>query len=98
MPEIDLNQLQLNTLKRYKKHYKIPSKPTMNKTQLAEVCFVYLFLLHSHKDLEYYFNIFFPDINETFKDYTCSRKRNINIFYIYGKIKQQQIRSEKWSI
>ena len=37
MPEVDLNMLQLNTLKRYKKHYKIPSKPTMNKTQLAEV-------------------------------------------------------------
>ncbi|KAL0273257.1 UNVERIFIED_CONTAM: hypothetical protein PYX00_005970 [Menopon gallinae] len=35
-------QLQLNTLKRYKKHFKISSKPTMNKTQLAETLMKHL--------------------------------------------------------
>lgn len=36
-PEVDWVQLQVNTLKRYKKHYKVPTKPGFNKTQLAEV-------------------------------------------------------------
>ncbi|XP_046978314.1 histone deacetylase complex subunit SAP30 homolog [Vanessa cardui] len=35
-PEVDWVQLQVNTLKRYKKHYKVPTKPGFNKNQLAE--------------------------------------------------------------
>ena len=33
---LDLFQLQMNTLKRYKKHFKLSSRPGLNKTQLAE--------------------------------------------------------------
>jgi len=33
---IDLFQLQMNTLRRYKKHYKVTSRPGLNKAQLAE--------------------------------------------------------------
>ena len=36
-PEVDLYQLQVNTLKRYKKHYKVPVRPGLNKAQLADV-------------------------------------------------------------
>ncbi len=36
-PEVDLYQLQVSTLKRYKKHYKLQSRPTLNKAQLVEV-------------------------------------------------------------
>lgn len=36
IPEVDLFQLQVNTLRRYKKHYKVTSRPGMNKAQLAE--------------------------------------------------------------
>jgi len=36
-PEVDLYQLQVNTLRRYKKHYKIPSRPGLNKAQLADI-------------------------------------------------------------
>lgn len=35
-PEVDLYQLQVNTLRRYKKHYKVPSRPGLNKAQLAD--------------------------------------------------------------
>lgn len=34
---IDLQALQVNTLRRYKKFYRIPTKPGLNKNQLAEV-------------------------------------------------------------
>merc|ERR1719304_84088 len=33
---IDLFQLQMNTLRRYKKHFKVTSRPGLNKAQLAE--------------------------------------------------------------
>jgi histone deacetylase complex subunit SAP30 len=35
--EIDFSQLQMNTLRRYKRHFKLQVKPGMNKAQLAEV-------------------------------------------------------------
>lgn len=37
VPEVDLYQLQVNTLRRYKKHYKVATRPGMNKAQLSEV-------------------------------------------------------------
>ena len=39
--EIDLHSLQVSTLRRYKKHFKISTKPGLNKNQLAEVSFQY---------------------------------------------------------
>lgn len=36
-PEVDLYQLQVNTLRRYKKHFKVPCRPGLNKAQLADV-------------------------------------------------------------
>ncbi|XP_076351839.1 SIN3-associated polypeptide 30 [Tachypleus tridentatus] len=35
-PEVDLYQLQVNTLRRYKRHYKIQTRPGLNKAQLAD--------------------------------------------------------------
>lgn len=37
IPEVDLFQLQINTLRRYKRHYKVTTRPGLNKAQLAEV-------------------------------------------------------------
>ncbi|XP_071426111.1 histone deacetylase complex subunit SAP30L isoform X1 [Pithys albifrons albifrons] len=37
VPEVDLFQLQVNTLRRYKRHYKLQTRPGLNKAQLAEV-------------------------------------------------------------
>ena len=42
MPEVDLFQLQINTLRRYKRHYKVPTRPGLNKAQLAEVLFTFI--------------------------------------------------------
>lgn len=36
-PEVDLVQLQMNTLRRYKRHYKVSARQGLNKMQLAEV-------------------------------------------------------------
>lgn len=35
--DVDLLALQVNTLRRYKKHYRIQTRPGLNKSQLAEV-------------------------------------------------------------
>ncbi|CAB0034876.1 unnamed protein product [Trichogramma brassicae] len=37
VPEVDLFQLQVGTLRRYKRHYRLTTKPGMNKAQLAEI-------------------------------------------------------------
>lgn len=37
LPEVDLFQLQVGTLRRYKRHYKVPTRPGLNKAQLADV-------------------------------------------------------------
>lgn len=36
IPEIDLGQLQMGTLRKYKKHFKVQTKQGLNKTQLAD--------------------------------------------------------------
>lgn len=36
LPEVDLYQLQVNTLRRYKRYYKVSTRPGMNKAQLAD--------------------------------------------------------------
>lgn len=35
-PEIDFFQMPVNTLRRYKRHYKLQTRPGMNKAQLAD--------------------------------------------------------------
>ncbi|XP_071489033.1 uncharacterized protein [Diadema antillarum] len=37
VPEVDLFHLQVNTLRRYKRHFKIQTKPGLNKAQLADM-------------------------------------------------------------
>lgn len=44
IPEVDLYQLQVNTLRRYKKHYKVATRPGMNKAQLSDVSGRFKFL------------------------------------------------------
>ena len=41
-PQVDFLQLQMNTLRRYKRHYKLQLKPGTNKVQLVEVSVGYL--------------------------------------------------------
>ena len=36
-PEVDLFQLGVSTLRRYKKHFKVQCRPGLNKAQLADV-------------------------------------------------------------
>ncbi|XP_030766559.1 histone deacetylase complex subunit SAP30 homolog [Sitophilus oryzae] len=36
IPEVDLFNLQVNTLRRYKRHYKVPMRPGLNKAQLSD--------------------------------------------------------------
>ncbi|KAM4673402.1 histone deacetylase complex subunit SAP30 isoform 1-T1 [Amazona ochrocephala] len=39
-PEVDLYQLQVNTLRRYKRHFKLQTRPGLNKAQLVELMFI----------------------------------------------------------
>ncbi|XP_065158956.1 histone deacetylase complex subunit SAP30 homolog [Atheta coriaria] len=36
IPEVDLYQLQVNTLRRYKRHFKVSTRPGLNKAQMVE--------------------------------------------------------------
>ncbi|XP_077284280.1 SIN3-associated polypeptide 30 [Arctopsyche grandis] len=36
VPDVDLFQLQVNTLRRYKRYYKVSTRPGLNKAQLAD--------------------------------------------------------------
>ncbi|ELU13636.1 hypothetical protein CAPTEDRAFT_122230 [Capitella teleta] len=36
-PELDFVQMPVNTLRRYKRHYKLQTRPGLSKTQLAEM-------------------------------------------------------------
>ncbi|CAH0395956.1 unnamed protein product [Bemisia tabaci] len=36
VPDVDLLQLQVNTLRRYKRHFKVTTRPGINKAQLAD--------------------------------------------------------------
>lgn len=36
MPDIDFFQMPVNTLRRYKRHYKLQTRPGLNKAQLAD--------------------------------------------------------------
>ncbi len=40
--QVDLYQLQVSTLRRYKKQFKVPSRPGLNKAQLADVSILLL--------------------------------------------------------
>lgn len=42
IPEMDLFQLPVNTLRRYKRHYKISTQPSLSKSQLADTLIKHL--------------------------------------------------------
>ena len=41
--QVDFCQLQVNTLRRYKRHYKLQTRPGLNKSQLVEVTIVEMY-------------------------------------------------------
>ncbi|KAG9351936.1 hypothetical protein JZ751_023187 [Albula glossodonta] len=67
IPEVDLFQLQVNTLRRYKRHYKLQTRPGLNKAQLAEVPHRQ-WIIYAKTCLQIlYSNISFVPLNEIFK-------------------------------
>ena len=44
-PEINFFQMPVNTLRRYKRHYKLQTRPGLNKAQLADVSQDEIFIL-----------------------------------------------------
>lgn len=44
-PEVDFSQLQMNTLRRYKKHFKVVTKPSLNKAQMSEVSILFFYYI-----------------------------------------------------
>ena len=86
-PEVDLYQLQVNTLRRYKKHYKVSSRPGLNKAQLADVS------LEAHVPLRanFQFTKFILEPNEAFQDDTSPRKGGAHFLYLHGQDELEQI-------
>lgn len=55
LPDVDLLSLQVNTLRRYKRHYRIQTRPGLNKSQLAEVCIRLLYRTFSERLIKFGF-------------------------------------------
>ncbi|KAF2883681.1 hypothetical protein ILUMI_22496 [Ignelater luminosus] len=56
VPEVDLYQLQVNTLRRYKRHYKVSTRPGLNKAQLADTLMKHFKTIHiKEKDVLTFF-------------------------------------------
>lgn len=51
-PEIDFTQVPVNTLRRYRRHFKLASRPGLNKSQLAEVVAKHFKTLAVHNEKE----------------------------------------------
>ncbi|XP_070197590.1 histone deacetylase complex subunit SAP30 homolog isoform X2 [Littorina saxatilis] len=55
-PEIDFFQIPVNTLRRYKRHFKLTNRPGLNKSQLAEVVAKHFRTIHvNEKETTTYF-------------------------------------------
>lgn len=84
-PEVDWFQLQVNTLRRYKRHYKVPARPGLNKAQLADVS-IALFYIHPLFKLVFLkiINFFFfrQAIQKHFKSLPVNEKE-IMTYFIY---------------
>lgn len=87
LPEVDLFQLQVNTLRRYKKHYKVSTRPGLNKAQLADVSNIdsnTIFPTISEIVMNVTnWNIFIAGINEALQNNTSHREGGFDIFHLY---------------
>lgn len=82
--QVDFLQLQMNTLRRYKRHYKLQLKPGTNKIQLVEV----------RLDFYYYFIKLctFSTVGnfKAFQNSSCKWKEGRSSVHINGEITQEQ--------
>lgn len=90
-PEVDLFQLQVNTLRRYKKHFKVATRPGLNKAQLADVRYSSIFQKVNYCNLieihvEYIISLI-AGTNEALQNNTSHRKRSFDIFHLYCQVK-----------
>lgn len=80
-----LNALPMNALRRYKRHFRISTKPGSNKTQLAEVSsLINLFLFHFDKLLFDSGNV------TTLQNNSGERKGSHQCFHVHAQAKWQQ--------
>lgn len=84
VPEVDLYQLQVNTLRRYKKHYKVSTRPGHNKAQLADVS---LNVLRNYILFDFMF-ISISDAYETLQTDTGERERCAYVLHLYSENSQ----------
>lgn len=97
----DLYQLQVSTLRRYKRHFKVQTRQGMKRAQLADVSAerldIYLSIYYIHM---YIYTIYvdpsFADHYEALQDNTYQGEGDNNILCLYGENGLQQIGSEEW--
>lgn len=78
IPEVDLYHLQVNTLRRYKRHYKVPTRPGLNKAQLADVSYIIIWISWITS-----LTFVLAEFDEAFQNYPSERERCADIFYLY---------------
>lgn len=88
VPEVDLYQLQVNTLRRYKKHYKISSRPGLNKAQLADVS------AHATKCQKLLLScdalILLLDSDASLQDDSSAGEGDRDLLHLYGQGREEQ--------
>ena len=82
--QIDFYSMPVNTLRRFKKHYKLPSRPGLTKAQLADVsaaacccCMHFIFLVMLQL-------FFFCDVTSSQHDYTMHKYQCILYVDVYS--------------
>lgn len=100
LPEVDLYQLQVGTLRRYKRHYKLPTKPTITKALLADVSLNEPFLVLKNNacfacSVLMTFSNSSTAPHEALQDHTDCGKGHSQRFPLHGENQRQQIGSEE---
>lgn len=78
LPEVDLYQLQVNTLRRYKRHFKVSTRPGLNKAQLADVSYQWDKLILRNAAIE-----LFVKLNPTLRHTCIFFRGNYKWLYIH---------------
>jgi len=101
-PEVDLYQLQVSTLRRFKKHLKVSTKPGLNKAQLAEVraykAKYTSYKLYSFRDASYRLAssmdaYFFQTLSRQFKTIPVNEKEVVTYFIYTVKTERNKLDS-----
>ena len=80
--QIDFFQMPVNTLRRYKRHYKLPARPGMNKAQLSDVRQVKTFKFENLGPVVQNFDSLMLSLSPQLVNYISTSKANTLLFFV----------------